>query len=310
MAREAPLDLAGALAPVVTAFDSVTGDLDVVSHRENLRRWMASDLLGVVVAGSTGEAVLLDEDELGLLVETSRPLVPEDRLLVVGTGAEATRSVVGRTRRAAEAGADAVLVKPPAYYRGEMTPEVLRAHFQEVADASPVPVILYQVPLRFATLELSTGLVAELSEHENVVGIKDSRGDLDLLARLLEAVRPGFQVLVGDGARFYGALEVGAVGGILAVANLAPDEAAEIHRAARSQRGSAAGRIQERIAPLHTEIVGRRGVPGVKAALELLGYRAGPPRSPLPALPERERDRVAAVLQHAGFLDDGSSIGE
>lgn len=306
MSHDAALNLSGVLAPVATAFDPVTGDLDVVSHRANMRRWMASPLRGVVVAGSTGEAVLLDDEELGLLVESSRPLVPDDRLMVVGTGAESTRATIRRTAAAAEGGADAVLVKPPAYYRGEMTPEVLRTHFQAVADASPVPVILYQVPLRFATVELATGLVAELSEHENIAGIKDSRGDLDLVAKLLEAVRGDFQVLVGDGSRFYGALEVGAVGGILAVANLAPEETAEIHEAVQAQRGSAAGGVQERIAPLHTDIVGRRGIPGVKAALELLGYQVGPPRAPLPPLPGRERDRVQAVLQHAGLLDDGT----
>ena len=302
MTQDAPLDLSGVMAPVATAFDPVTGDLDVVAHRANIRKWMEFGLRGVVVAGSTGEAVLLEADELALLAESSRELVPEDRLMVVGTGAESTRAAISRTRTAAEAGADAVLVQPPAYYRGAMTPEVLRAHYERVADAAPVPVILYQVPLRFATLELSTGLVAELSEHENIVGIKDSRGDLDLVGSLLEAVRPGFQVLVGDGARFYGALEVGAVGGILAVADLAPGEAAEIHAAVRAQRGSAAGGIQERIAPVHTEVVARRGVPGVKAALEMLGYQVGPPRSPLPALPEPERDQVQAVLQHAGLL--------
>ena len=228
-------------------------------------------------------------------------MLPGDRLLVAGTGAESTRGTVQLSRDAAQAGADAVLVQPPSYYKGAMSPAVLLDHYRAVADESAVPVILYQVPLRFSTLDLATGLVAELSAHENIVAIKDSRGDLALVGELVTQTRDGFQVLVGNGAKFYGALEIGGVGGILGVANLAPALCAEVHRAFVSARSAEAGRLQETVAPLHVEIVGKRGVPGVKRALDLLGFRGGDPRLPLPPLPDSEDDALRGLLSAAGL---------
>lgn len=291
------MDLSGILIPAATPFDAVTGEVDVVAFRSNLRRWLESSVRGVVIGGSTGEAVLLDRDERASLLEAARDLVPDDRLLVAGTGAESTRETRRLTRDAAERGVDAVLVQPPAFYRGQMTPEALRDHYRAVADDSPVPVILYQVPLRFSTVELVSGLVADLSQHGNVVGIKDSRGDLEALGTLLEAVRSGFQVLVGSGSALYASLEVGAVGGILGVANLLPGETAELHEAFASGRMPEAGRLQEAVGPVHTRVVGGLGVPGVKAALDLLGYRGGDPRPPLPSLRDRERDEVRRAIE-------------
>jgi hypothetical protein len=202
-------------------------------------------------------------------------VIPSEAILIAGTGAESTRQTIRLNKEAAEAGADAVLVSPPAYYKGAMTPEVLLRHYRAVADASPVPVLVYQVPLRLSTLEFPTGLIAELSRHPNIVGIKDSRGKLDLVAELVEATGDDFQVLVGSGAILYGGLEVGAVGGIVAVGLMACAEAAEISVAYAEGRTAEAGRIQERIAPVHNGIVGGMGVPGVKAALDVLGLHGG-----------------------------------
>ena len=185
-----------------------------------------------------------------------------------------------------------------------MTPGVLARHYRAVADASPVPVILYQVPLRFGTLDLPTGLVAELSKHPNVVGIKDSRGVLELVGELVDASADGFQVLVGNGALLYAALEVGAVGGILGVANLAPGPSARIVSAFREGRTAEAGRLQERVGPLHKAVVGGMGVPGVKAGLDLLGLRGGDPRPPLEAADEKARRAVADALARAGLGPD------
>lgn len=296
------MDLSGVFIPVTTPFDPVTGEVDYVAMRANLRRWMAEPLRGVVTSGSTGESVLLDEDERLKLVELARELVDGDRLLVAGTGLESTRATIRLGRSAAEAGADALLVQPPAYYRGEMTAAVLRDHYRAVADESPVPVIVYQVPLRLSTIELAAGLVAELSGHRNIVGIKDSRGDLPALGELVAQVRPGFQVLVGNGARFYGALEVGAVGGILAVALLAAAECVAIWEAHRSGRSAEAGSLQERVAPVHRTIVSELGVPGIKAALDLLSFAGRAPRRPLVPVSERARAKVERTLEEAGLL--------
>jgi 4-hydroxy-2-oxoglutarate aldolase len=295
------IDLAGVFAPMTTPFDRVSGDLDPVGFRRNARDLLAAPIDGLVLFGSTGEGVLLDEEERIAGMNAVRTLT-EDRLLLAGVASESTRGAIRMARAAAEAGMDAVLVPPPAYYRPQMTAEALRHHYQAVADASPLPVVLYQVPTAYSGIELRAGLVAELAQHANVAGIKDSSGDLHALGQLVETCPRDFAVLVGSGAIFYGGLEVGARGGILAVAVLAPEPAAALFRAFREGRSAEAGAIQEKLAPLHRAIVGALGVPGVKAALDLLGRAGGPPRPPLRPVRERERNAVDAALREAGLM--------
>jgi 4-hydroxy-2-oxoglutarate aldolase len=296
------VDFSGTLLPVTTPFDPATGDVDIIAFRANLRHWFEDPIRGILVAGSTGESVLLDEQERVSLLEAARDVVPENRLIIAGTGGESTRHTIRMTRQAADAGADAVLVSPPAFFKGAMSPEVLARHYVAVADASPVPVLVYQVPLHLSTLEFPTRLVAELSRHRNIVGIKDSRGKLALLGDLVEACEDGFQVLVGSGALLYGALEIGAVGGIVAVGLMAPAQAAEISVAFGEGRSADAGRAQERIAPVHKQIVGGMGAPGIKAALDLLGLRGGVPRPPLAPASEARVEDVRGILDVAGLL--------
>ena len=275
------IDLSGVFIPAVTPFQAGSGDVDIEAFKANLLSWAQHPIDGIVIAGTTGEAVLLDEDERMALVVAGREVLPSEILLTVGTGVESTRATIRLSVKAAEAGAEAVLVQPPAYYKGAMTPEALREHYLAVADASPIPVIVYQAPLRMSTLDFPTGLVAELSNHENIVGIKDSRGKLDLMGELVEQCQAGFQLLVGSGALLYPALEIGAVGGILGIANMAPGPCGEIYQAFKAGRSSEAGRLQQQMEPVHNDIVGAIGVPGVKAALDMLGYAGGDPRPPI-----------------------------
>ena len=293
----------GVFVPATTPFDPVTGELDLVGLRANLRQLLGTPLRGVVVGGTTGEAVLLTDQERRAAQDAVRDLLTEGQLLIAGTGAESTRETIRRSVEAAEAGADGVLVQPPAYYQRAMDHRHLGAHYRALADTSPIPVILYQVPLTCSSIELSTALVAELSEHSNIIGIKDSRGDLSALGDYLTAVADGFRVFVGNGAKLYAALEMGAAGGILGISNLVPNEVTELYARFVNGRGAEAGRIQERVAPVHNEIVGAHGVPGVKAALDLLGARGGPPRLPLRPADEQTVEKIAKVLRTAGFLD-------
>ena len=297
------IDLSGVFIPAVTPFLPGTGEIDLPAMQENLSQWADYSIRGVVIAGTTGEAVLVDEEERLQLVRGAREVLDEDILLTVGTGLESTRATLRLTRAVADEGADAVLVQPPAYYRGAMTPEALREHYLAVADGSPIPVIVYQAPLRMSTLDFPTGLVAELSNHENIVGIKDSRGSLDLVGELVEQCRDGFQVLVGSGALFYPALEVGAVGGIVAVANMVPGPSGDLFKAFKSGRNAEAGRLQQQIGPIHNDIVGAIGVPGVKVALDFLNYRGGEPRPPIRPLAEKGRATVRETLVRSGVLD-------
>ena len=296
-ATRAQRRLGGILAPVATTFRADEG-LDLDAFGANLRAHLAAGLDGVVVAGSTGEAPLVDDEERVRLVAMARATVPDDRWLVAGTGAESTRQTVRRCRQAAEQGADAVLVVAPHYFTAAMTSDALRAHYRRVADESPVPVLLYNMP-KYMHFSLDPALVAELAEHPNVAGMKDSSGDAALLGRYLEAQSDAFTVLTGSGAAVSGALAAGARGGILAVALFAPGLTREVVR--RWEAGDAEGsaEAQTRLLPLAREIVGALGVPGVKAAMDHVGLRGGPVRRPLAALPPEGAARVAALLAEA-----------
>lgn len=292
--------LAGVLGPVVTTFDETTGDLAAIPFRANVRAHLDAGLTGVVVAGSTGEAALLEEHERLQLVEWARAVVPDERWLIVGIGGESTRLTIRRAQEAAERGADAALVVAPHYYGAQMTPEALATHFRRLADDSPLPVILYNIP-KYVHFPLPAGLVRELAMHENVVGIKDSSGDLAQLGAYLDAQSERFTVLTGSGSGLYPAMEMGARGGILAVGLFAAPISVSLWRAFTSGDMTAAGRAQERLVPLARAIVGELGVPGVKAALDFVGLAGGPTRPPLLPLRTRERERVAELLRAAGL---------
>jgi 4-hydroxy-2-oxoglutarate aldolase len=183
-----------------------------------------------------------------------------------------------------------------------MTPAILAEHYREVADASPVPVVLYIVPSSCASVDVPEGLVAELSAHPNIVGLKDSRGDLAALGVIIERVPSNFRILIGNGAKLYAALEMGAAGGVLGVANLVPSEAAGIYESFVAGRLAEAGRLQELIAPLHREIVAPHGAAGVKTALDLLGFEGGPPRRPLRPLDAVAVAGIRSILSDAGLV--------
>jgi len=293
--------LDGILLPVTTPFDPASGAVAPVHFRDNLRAYLQTGVHGFVVAGSTGEAPLLDESEIVQLVEWARDIVPPELTLLAGTGAESTRATIRASKAVAKAGADAVLVRPPSYYRGRMDPDTVRLHYEAVADAVPLPVVLYNVP-KFVPVELTAGLLAELGAHPNVVGIKDSSGDLKLLGAFLDAAPPGCAVLVGAGSHIYAALEMGAAGGIVAVGCFAPRLAAEVYVRFRAGEMGPAGAAQGKISGPNKTIVGQLGVPGIKHAVGLLGYYGGRPRSPLPPLSEHDEDRVRTLMQESGLL--------
>lgn len=292
--------LAGVLGPVVTTFDEATGDVAAIPFRANVRAHLDAGLTGVVVAGSTGEAALLEEHERLRLVEWARAIVPDERWLIVGIGGESTRLTVRRAQESAERGADAALVVAPHYYGAQMSPEALATHFRRLADESPLPVILYNIP-KYVHFPLAPGLVHELATHENVVGIKDSSGDLAQLGAYLDAQSERFTVLTGSGSGLYPAMEMGARGGILAVGLFAAPISVSLWRAFTSGDMTAAGRAQERLVPLARTIVGELGVAGVKAALDFVGLAGGPTRPPLLPLRTRDGERVAELLRAAGL---------
>lgn len=287
------MQLTGVLGPVITTFYRQTGELDLASFAANVRAHITAGLHGIVVTGSTGEAALLDANERAALVDAAREMVPHDRTLIVGTGAESTRTCLQLTRDAAARGADAVLVVAPHYYGTAMTATALEQHYRRVADESPIPVILYNIP-KYMHFALSPALVAELALHHNIVGIKDSSGNRELIAGYLSSASPKFSVLTGNAGIFQDSLKNGASGGILAVALFAAGLSLDVYNAMLRGRESDATAAQERLAPLGTKIVGEFGVAGVKAAMDSVGLAGGPVRSPLLPL---DAQQVAAVVE-------------
>jgi 4-hydroxy-tetrahydrodipicolinate synthase len=291
--------LEGVYPPVLTPFRD-----EHVAHDKlasNLRRLGEYPLAGYVVLGSTGEFPLLSESEKERVIETARAETPRSRTLIAGTGGESTGAAIRLSRRAAELGADAVLIITPCYFKGAMKPPVLVRHYQAVADASPVPVLLYNYPANTG-INMEPDLVARLAEHPNIRGIKDSSGNVPQAAEMMRLTPKTFQVLVGSPIAFLPALLLGAAGGILAVANLAPRECCEIWRLARAGQWAEAREIVYRLSPLATGISGRYGIGGLKAAQELLGYYGGPPRPPL-LVPDGDAvEEITEILATAGLL--------
>jgi len=294
------VDLRGVFPPIPTPFDAA-GNVDRGALVENLERWNTYGLGGYVVLGSNGEAVYLTEDEKSRVWEAARRAIPPDKLMIAGTGCESTRQTIHLAHRAAEAGADAVLVVTPHYFDRMMTPSSLIQHYQTLADASPVPVLLYNVP-KFTHVDMDAALVARAAGHPNVVGIKDSSASMAKLADIVRLTPPDFQVLVGSGSVFFAGLALGAVGGVLALANVAPQQTIDIYRGYQAGRWDEAAELQRRMLPVNAAVTSRFGVPGLKAALDMLGFYGGPVRSPLRGLEEHERQIVRDVLAEAGLL--------
>lgn len=293
--------LGGILAPVTTPFERRSGDVDQRAFQSNLQAHLAAGLDGIVVAGSNGEGPLLDEAERYLLVEYARAVVPPDRWLLAGTGAESTRAAVRLARGAADRGADAVLVTAPHYYGAQtMSAAALIAHYRRLADESPVPVVLYNIP-KYMHYALAPQLVHDLAIHENVRGIKDSSGDLALVSTYLNARSAHFSVLLGSAQLLTAGVQAGVDGGILAVSMFAPALTREVFAGARAQGETAAAK-QAQLSVLGRDIVGAMGPAGVKAALDLTGLHGGNPRAPLLPLGPEATMHVRTLLHEAGVL--------
>jgi 4-hydroxy-tetrahydrodipicolinate synthase len=289
--KQAP---AGIFPPLTTPFDAA-GDIAPLQFRQNIERLLAQGVNGVVVSGSTGEAALLDADEQRRLVGIAREAMTNGGWLIAGTGGESTRETIALTRAAAAAGADAVLVRPPSYYSAALTPATLALHFRAVADASPVPVIVYNIP-KYTHLALAPALLQELASHERIIGVKDSSGDPKSVAAYREAV-PRWAVLVGGASLLLHALELGCQGGIVGVACYAPALCVQLVREFEQGHRDKAAALQQRITPLDKEIVGKLGPAGVKAAMDAVGLHGGPPRPPLAPLSAADRERVSALVR-------------
>ena len=272
------MTLQGVLAPIPTPFQDEVLDLEALAR--NVTHWMGTELAGIVVLGTNGEAAHVDDAEADRLIAKTREITPAERTLIAGTARESTRATIAATRRAGELGVDAVLVRTPSFFKSLMTSDALIDHFQAVADASSVPVLLYNIP-QVTGVNLSAATVARLAEHPNITGIKDSSGNVLQISQLEDATGSEFQIAVGSAQTFYASLCVGAVGGVLALACLQPALCVRLRQLVLESDLDNALALQQRLIPLAEMVTSRFGVPGLKAALDLLGLAGGDPRFPL-----------------------------
>jgi 4-hydroxy-2-oxoglutarate aldolase len=275
--------------------------LDFGHLATNLEHWNGWPLEGYVVGGSNGEFVYQTAAERVAVVREVRKLVPGDRLLIAGSGMQSTWATVDLTARMAEAGADAALVVTPSYYQAKITGELLEHHYRQVAEASPIPVILYSVPANTG-VDLPAESAARLARHPNIIGIKDSGGSLEKIEQMVRETPEDFQVLAGSGGYLLPALELGAVGAVAALACIAGNRLAEV--ASRFQRGDMEGAktLQQGLLEVNRAVTAQFGVAGLKAALDMLGLYGGPVRSPLLGLTDQAREELRVSLERAGLL--------
>ena len=293
---------AGIYTPIVTPF-SDTGDVDERGLASNVEHYLKTKLTGLVVLGSNGEAAQLEDTEADRVISLVRERVPKGRPLLVGTGRESTRATIAASKRAAAIGADAVMARTPSFYKPQMTSDNFIKHYTEVADASPVPVLLYNVTM-FTGVNLLPDAVATLSEHPNIVGLKDSGNDMLQISDYLSRAKPGFTVLAGAAPTLFSSAALGVHGAVLALAGLVPDLCVEMFEHVRAGRIEEARALQRRLMPLARAIGPVHGVPGLKAALDLLGLAGGVPRPPLRPVAPPVIDSLRSLLSSLGLLKE------
>lgn len=289
----------GVFAPVATTFGD-DGELDLDAYRANMDVYARSDLDGVVIMGSNGEYVSLDGAEKLQLIEAGTTSISGRKVVMAGTGTESTRGTIALTRRAAEMGIDYALIVTPHYYKPRYDRAAYLAHYHAVAEASPVPIIVY-VMAAYTGVDLPTALVAELSSHPNIVGIKDSGGNAPKVGEMIATASPEFAVLAGSASFLYPALCLGATGGILALGNVAPAACKEIERCFQQGDHDAARTLQLKLLAPNAAVTSRFGIPGLKVALDTVGLHGGAPRLPLQPLGEQDAAEVRRSLREAGI---------
>jgi len=296
----AKIDLHGVFPPITTPF--VDGKVAYDKLASNVEKWNRTGLKGFVVLGSNGEYVYLSEEEKRRVVDSVVQSAADEMLIIAGTGCESTIETIRLTEDCARLGAHAALVVTPQYYAGRMNEAALVKHYAELADHSPIPILVYNVP-KFTHINLAAGIVARLSEHPNIVGIKDSSGNVIQLGEIVNAVAEDFNVLVGTAGVLFSGLTIGSAGGVCALANVAPEACVKIYDLVKAGDLDAARDLQLRMLPVNQAVTAVYGVPGLKAAMDMRGYFGGDPRLPLLPSSEAERSEIEAILKKADLIN-------
>ena len=290
------MNLNGIYPPIVTPFLKE----DVAYHylTKNIEKLNKSGIKGVVVLGSNGENVFLSEEEKIEVVQTVIKSASKEMTIIVGSGCESTRETIHLTNKMAKIGAHAALIVTPSYYGSKMNDESLINYYSNVAEKSEIPILLYNVP-KFTGVNVSKEAVSTLSKHPNIIGIKDSSGNVNQLGQYLNCVDSDFNVLVGTAGALFGALTLGCKGGVLALANIVPEKCIDIYRLVQEGKMEEARKLQLQMIPVNFAITATYGISGLKYAMDLLGYQGGEVRSPLLPTKPGEQDKIRNILLEA-----------
>lgn len=292
--------LRGIIPPVVTPF-TPDQELDLPRLREHIDWQLSRGVHGIFVLGTTSEFYALDEAEKQTVVATAVAHVNGRSPVFAGTGAETTREVVRLTRMAEKEGADGVSVITPYFIKP--TQAELLDHFRRVAESTTLAVVLYNNPSTCAGLSIEPETVARLAEVPNIVGIKDSSGDLQNTIEIMRSTpREKFSVLNGRDTLILAALQFGAQGAIPASCNIAPDLCVGIYETFVKGDLPAAQELQARLHPIRMAMSLGTGNGAVKEALTLMGRSCGPNRSPIGPLSAEKKAKLRAILEKAGVL--------
>jgi 4-hydroxy-2-oxoglutarate aldolase len=292
--------LKGIIPPLPTSFHP-DEELHPEMIRENILQLLQHDLAGILVLGSNGELVMLTEKEKEQVYATAREAIPRDKLMIAGTGGQSTRETIRLSGLAAMHGADAVLVLNPFYYKGQMSGDVLVEHYHEVAENSEIPVIIYNMPAN-SGIDMGAETILRISEHPNITGLKDSGGDIPKMKEVIRDAPEDFRVMAGSAGFLLPALEAGAKGGILALANIFPGICLEIMDLYAEGELEKAQELQLNVIRLNTAVTRQWGVPGLKSAMDLLGNYGGPCRKPLRDLDPGRKTELKSLIRDVGSL--------
>src|SRR6266480_5256548 len=287
--------LEGIYPPLPTFFDTHE-ELDLDTYSQHISRLTEVGIRGYVVMGSNGEAVHLSSDERAQVIKAARQAAGPQAQIIAGCGEQATRATIRNCEQAARNDADIALILPPFYYKGRMDNAALIAHYRTVADNSPLPLLIYNMPGNTAGLDLNAATICTLAEHPNIIGVKDSAGNMAELAQIVAETPAHFSVFAGSAGYLLPALVAGAVGAVAALANIFPREVCQLHELFIAGKLEEARLLQARLVPANTAVTTTYSVAGLKAALEIRFGYGGPPRAPLQPLSAEERVHLATIL--------------
>lgn len=295
----------GILPPICTPFKNQKNEPIAWKHLENnLKLWERIPFKGYVVHGSNGEYPFLTTDERIDLVHAVRESTDKNKIIIAGASAESLKTTLQTCESMAKKKADYVLILPPSFYKNRMTDAALFKYFTEVADRSPLPVIIYNMPAN-TTIDITFELCIDLASHPNIVAMKDSGGNIPKLGLINQQLKQmnnrDFSVIAGSAGFLLDALKVGCTGGICALANVLGSELIELYENFLNGKLQEAEIIQKKIIEPNTHVTRLFGVAALKASLDASGFYGGPVRVPLLPLNEDEYEKVKNSFTSNGF---------